>query len=137
MVDKYKDVRMYFAYGSNMDPERICKRLSKPIETLGREHAILRGYRLEFNKISSNNPEEGYANIVPDEDSLVEGILYKVTEEDIKKLDYYEGYFEHYYKENVKVVLDNGDEVEAITYIAQPDKVRDGLNLVKISRTSA
>lgn len=117
----------YFAYGSNMDPKRICKRLDKSIEELGREHAILRGYRLEFNKIACRNPNEGYANIVPDKDGIVEGILYKVDEKDITKLDCYEGYPKHYYRENVKVILDDGKDVEAITYIANPNMVRDGL----------
>ena len=34
-----------------------------------------------------DTPEEGYANIVKDENSLVEGCLYEIEEDNLKKLD--------------------------------------------------
>ena len=114
----------YFAYGSNMDPERMRKR---GIRFSRREHAVLEGYRLEFNKVSSQNPREGYANIVEDAESVVEGILYEIKESDLRKLDKFEGYPSHYRRTRVYVKLDNGERVEAITYIAQPEKVKSGL----------
>lgn len=116
----------YFAYGSNMNPERMRQRR---INFSKREWAVLKGWRLEFNKMASSNPNEGYANIVRaniTRDS-VEGILYEISGEDIKNLDRYEGYPNHYDKINVKLELNGGSEVEAITYIAQPDKTRNGL----------
>ena len=114
----------YFAYGSNMDPDRMRER---GVNFLKREHAILEGWRLEFNKVSSRNPEEGYANIVKDENSVVEGILYEIDDLDLKILDRYEGYPSHYERIKVVVRMDNGENVEAVTYIAKPDKVKDGL----------
>ena len=57
----------------------------------------------------------------------VEGILYEISEKDIKELDKHEGYPSHYNKITVRVNLKDGKEVEAVTYVAQPDKVRDGL----------
>jgi gamma-glutamylcyclotransferase (GGCT)/AIG2-like uncharacterized protein YtfP len=92
-----------------------------------REHAILEGWRLEFNKVSSKNPKEGYANIVKNENSVVEGILYEISDSDLKTLDKYEGYSSHYGRIKIIVKMDNGEKVEAITYIAKPDKVKDGL----------
>jgi gamma-glutamylcyclotransferase (GGCT)/AIG2-like uncharacterized protein YtfP len=92
-----------------------------------REHAILEGWRLEFNKVSSRNPKEGYANIVKNENSVVEGILYEASNSDLKTLDKYEGYPSHYGKIKIIVKMDNGEKVEAITYVAKPDKVKDGL----------
>jgi len=82
---------------------------------------------LEFNKISSQNPREGYANIVRDPESVVEGILYEIEESDLRKLDKFKGYPSHYRRTRVYVKLDNGERVEAITYIAQPEKVKSGL----------
>jgi len=114
----------YFAYGSNMNPDRMK---SRGVKFLRRIHAVLNGWRLEFNKVSFRNPREGYANIVRDENSIVEGILYEILDSDIGKLDRYEGYPDHYDRITVKVRLDNGSEIEAFTYIAQPDKVRSGL----------
>jgi len=92
-----------------------------------REHAILEGWRLEFNKMVSPNSNEGYANIIQDEKSVVEGIIYEVSDSDMAKLDCYEGYPSHYDRIKIRVKLDDGQEVEAVTYIAQPDKIGSGL----------
>ena len=114
----------YFAYGSNMNPERMKER---GINFSKRERAILEGWRLKFNKVASRNPNEGYANIEMDDGGVVEGILYTIQDADIKKLDRYEGYPTHYRKLKIRVRLDSGEEEEAITYVANPDKVREGL----------
>ena len=113
----------YFAYGSNMDGNWMRGR---GVKFLKREHAILKGWRLTFNKTASRNPREGYANIEKDEKSVVEGILYLINEEGLKRLDVYEGYPTHYTR--IKVKVNVGDKKgEAIVYIAQPDKTREGL----------
>ena len=121
----------YLAYGSNINSERMRDR---EIGFLTREHAVLGGWRLKFNKVAFRNPKEGYANIVKDEEGIVEGVLYEIRESDLSnresdlsKLDGYEGHPKHYKRTKVKVKLDNGREVEAITYIAQKDKIREGL----------
>ena len=114
----------YFAYGSNMNLERITGR---SVNVKKREAAVLEGYRLEFNKVASRNEREGYANIVKDENGVVEGILYVISEEDLEKLDKEEACPNHYRREKVIVRLKDGREVEAITYIANPERVRGGL----------
>jgi cation transport regulator ChaC len=114
----------YFAYGSNMDPQRMNER---DVHFSQRRHAILKGYALKFNKVSSNNPREGYANIVQKKDEIVEGVLYEIPESDLSKLDRAEGYPTHYQKMSVLVKLDDDTEVWAVTYVAQPSKLREGL----------
>jgi len=114
----------YFAYGSNMDPERMKGR---KVNFSKRQRATLKGWRLEFNKKASQNLKEGYANIVPCEEYIVEGVLYEIQNEDLENLDSYEGYPNHYSRIEVKVILDNDQEVSAITYIAQANKVKTGL----------
>jgi len=116
----------YFAYGSNMDEQRM--KIERKISFSMRCAAHLYGYRLKFNKVAQNNYLEGYANIVPDGSGLVEGALYDIDMTFLPCLDKCEGYPKHYLKIPIKVRLpSDGQEVCAITYIANPDKIRDGL----------
>jgi len=114
----------YFAYGSNMDPEKMRER---GIGFSQRARAILKDYRLEFNKKASHNPREGYANIVSFQKGIVEGIVYEIRDADLAEVDRFEGYPNHYNRIDVKLLLKHGQAVNAVTYIACPNKVRDGL----------
>ncbi len=113
----------YFAYGSNMDSKRMVKR---GVEFFERKRGILHGFKLAFNKISSNNPQEGFANIVECKNSAVEGIIYKINQQSLNKLDMYEGYPEHYIRNIVDIETDS-DTVEAIVYAANPKKIDENL----------
>ena len=110
----------YFAYGSNINPDRMRKR---GVEFISRTFGILENYDLVFNKISNRNPKEGYANICPKEGSVVEGAIYKVSEEDIVKLDRKEGVPKHYLKYIMAVVNLKGKEIDAVVYIANNDRI--------------
>jgi cation transport regulator ChaC len=114
----------YFAYGSNMDPERMRERLGRQPD---RKAATLADWMLKFNKITSRNPQEGYANIGTQDGEKVEGILYDITTEELRKMDLREGYPIHYNRINIVVRTEDDKEIEVITYIAQPSKVREGL----------
>ncbi len=82
--------------------------------------------------MAKDNPLEGYANIVPDDSGLVEGALYDIDATSLPRLDKCEGYPKHYLKIPIKVLLpSDGHEVCAITYIANPDKIRSGLKPTK------
>ena len=48
----------------------------------------------------------------------------------MKKLDVREGVPNHYERHTVSVFLDSGEEVEATTYIAHAERVREGLKPV-------
>jgi gamma-glutamylcyclotransferase len=120
----------YFAYGSNMGVRRMEER---KVPFSARRAAHLCGYCLKFNKVAKANYREGKANIILDEDGLVEGALYEIEAISLPKLDNKEKYPEHYLKIPVKVRLpDNGQEVCAITYIAHPDKIKEGLKPTKV-----
>lgn len=115
----------YFAYGSNMNPFRMRVR---GVGFRSREPGRLPGYRLEFNKVPQDAPRGvGYANIVPDTRHVVEGALYEISEADLQKLDECEGYPDHYRREEVKVQRQDGSQVTATVYIANPEHVRSGL----------
>jgi len=116
----------YFAYGSNMNPARMLKR--KAYFTR-RMRGSVSGYRLVFNKIIDGNPSNGYANLVPDHDYFqVQGLLYEVNDEGLTQLDHYEGvHTGNYVRTTMIVQRGDGESVEAVVYLAHPDKVKDGL----------
>lgn len=114
----------YFAYGSNMDSQRMK---SRRVVFFSRVPARLCGYRLEFNKVASRNPQEGYANIVPDDNGIVEGALYEIDPVSLDSLDVFEGCPKHYIKQHIKVRTNDNREFSAVTYIAVPEKTRNGL----------
>lgn len=117
----------YFAYGSNMNPERMLEREAE--FTLRQKH-VLSGYSLRFNKMSSNNPGTGCANIVRDENGIVEGIVYRITARGLYNLDKFEGYPEHYGR--IRLTVDLGGTKETVkTYTAMPDKICEGLSPTK------
>ncbi len=103
----------YFAYGSNMSPTRISKRLGRDLTG---SSAILLNYRLVFDKQSE---EGGKANIRASPGSVVEGIIYEVYENDLLKLDYYEGvHTAQYSRIYIMVTNASGKSWTAVTYQA-------------------
>lgn len=87
----------YFAYGSNMNLDQMAYRC--PAASVV-EKVKLEGYRLTF---CGRGKGCGVATILPEEGSRVEGVLWKITPECEKSLDFYEGYPHLYGKETVLV----------------------------------
>ncbi len=114
---------IYFAYGSNMDVKQLKERIGDSFEILG--PAVLKDYALKFNKISVKRG--GCANIEPAKGEEVWGILFKLNEEQIRKLDVFEGAPYHYRRVNVKVQTKKGENLEAVTYVACEEFKREGL----------
>ena len=71
---------LYFAYGSNMNPARMAKRCPGAIDLGG---AVLRNHRVV---------ERLYADIDFEEGTDMQGVLYVITEEHLRRLDRFEGY---------------------------------------------
>jgi len=81
---------LYFAYGSNLSLEQMRERIgSKPKVISG---AYLENHRLGFTLYSKLTWKGGVADIVPEVGSKVWGAIYKLTEEQLEKIDHYEGY---------------------------------------------
>jgi gamma-glutamylcyclotransferase (GGCT)/AIG2-like uncharacterized protein YtfP len=95
----------YFAYGSNLHKEQMMRRCpdSRPVARVK-----LHGYQLVFNRV---------ADIVEVEQAITWGVIYKVSPEDIKKLDRYEGYPRLYDKMPVTVEDDQGRIHLAFAYV--------------------
>jgi gamma-glutamylcyclotransferase (GGCT)/AIG2-like uncharacterized protein YtfP len=100
---------LYFAYGSNMNPNQMAARC--PAATPAGV-AILKGWDVAINS-------RGVATIVPDEAGrVVEGVLWWVSESCLQSLDRYEGVASgHYVRETFHVRREH-DVVLAIVYVA-------------------
>ncbi len=100
----------YFAYGSNCDP-LVMKR--KRVEYTSRQRAVLRRFRLLFNKKAYREslPDTiGFANINEDPDGCVEGVLYNIHADHLDRLDESERYPEYYDRVHVVVETDDGHD---------------------------
>ena len=102
-------MQLYFAYGANTDPRHMAERVPRA-RPLG--PARLQGFRLQFN-VYSTEWEGGAANIDPDEDAHVWGVLWELPEEELKGLDAYQGHPVFFRREDVAV---DGPEGPAVAW---------------------
>lgn len=104
----------YFAYGSNMRRRRLEERVGK-VRQVGVK--ILENYEVSFNY---GNPIQSFANIIPKKGGKVVGIVYLLTESQIKLLDFYEGTYnpKFFYKRIEKII----DKIPHQIYIS--DNIR-------------
>lgn len=80
--------QLYFAYGSNMDQERLEDRVGK-VRRVGVSR--LHGWKLTFN---CGQGARRFANIVMTGDyrnDMVEGVVYEMEDVQLKRLDGFEG----------------------------------------------
>lgn len=81
---------IYFAYGSNMHLPRLEARVGS-VKCLGTY--TLKEFKLVFD---CGNGTCNFANIIYDENSKVEGVLYELTTSQLLKLDFFEGLYKRY-----------------------------------------
>ena len=104
----------YFAFGSNMNPERVRAR---GLAFGGITGAHLEGYRLVFDKAAAEHPGSGHANIAWARGHRVEGVLYALADaRQIEKMDPFERTPINYSRELVLVKTATA-VVAAWTYI--------------------
>ncbi len=115
-----KKTIFYYSYGSNMSEQKM---ISRGLTPLNKQVAYLDNYKFIINKKSFKNPSMGFANIVQETNSVVEGILYEVLETDLKKMDKFEGFPKHYGREIHKLRLSDGSFVDGVVYVANPNWV--------------
>lgn len=112
--------RHYFAFGSNMNPQRVRERGL----VFGRvDGAWLVDYRLLFDKTAAVHAGTGHANIEPAPGDRVEGVVYELVHDDeILKMDPFEQVPVNYLRHQILVQTRAGTQ-RAWTYIAN-DAVR-------------
>lgn len=90
-----------FVYGTLLDPHIQKKVFSRQIEG---SYDNLIGYR----KIHRQFSDGIYPDLIEDCNSVVKGMVFQITDEDLKKCDLYEG--EEYEKLTIK--LESGESAE-------------------------
>ncbi len=113
----------YFAFGSNMDKQRI---IIRKVEFTDMQKGIMKDWKLVFNK-RSDEDGVGFANIVPEYGSTVEGIIYKVNENTIHTLEKKEGTPIHYHKKTMLVENSNKEFVDCMVYIANHSRTDNSI----------
>ncbi len=78
--------------------------------------ATLHNYKLVFLGWS-RQWRGGVASIKPFRGERILGVIYEISEGDLRRLDKYEGYPSNYNRLKVTVFSEGGEAVEAITYI--------------------
>ena len=114
---------LYFAYGSNLFLEQMQMRIGGKPKVISA--ACLENHRLGFT-ILSKTWKGGVADIVPEAGSKVWGAIYELTEEQLVKIDHYEGYKKDrdpkknfYNRLLVEVVDKKGVKQPCLTYQAE------------------
>ncbi len=111
--------RLYFAYGSNMKRSR----LEDGRIGLVMDHGMttLKDYRIAFNKQSKDGT--GKTNLMPTEQQDVLGVLYGLSEEQLKTLD---GIEKGYVRIPLSIEVE-GKTTEVQTYVALEERINNDL----------
>lgn len=105
---------LYFAYGSCMSPEELGRDVPS-YTVIG--PALVRGFRIGFTRFS-RNWKGGVADLVPDIDSRVEGVLYRLPFASLSALDEREGAPDHYRRDFIAVRTSDGKiHDRVLTYV--------------------
>ena len=107
----------YFAYGSNMHPGQMQQRCPGCSFVAS---ARLRDHRLAFSRPWAEWDGAGVADIQPSPESIVEGVVWEITEAHREALDEYEEYPTAYTRKDVVVETFEGKTLTAFAYLAKP-----------------
>jgi gamma-glutamylcyclotransferase len=112
-IARLEELVYYFAYGLNLSKKQMKERCpdSKPVAIVTLHH-----YKLVFAGWS-RKWRGGVASIKPFRGEKVLGAIYEISEEDLRRLDKYEGAPDLYDRVKVTVTNDFGELIEAITYV--------------------
>lgn len=107
--------KYYIAYGSNLNYIQMMIRCPKA-KIAGT--ATLEGWELLFKGSKTGS----YLTIEPKEGSKVPVAIWKITEENERALDIYEGFPNFYYKEGIEVTMNSGRKIKAFAYIMHEER---------------
>ncbi len=128
----------YFAFGANMHDSAFRERRQmRPLEW---RPGRVRGYRLRFNLEGRPRGKAAPANVAPDADAEVWGVLYRITRKDLIHLDSTEGVPGRRYRQLWVEAEDiDGNRVSAVTYIADGKETdgRPSLRYITLLREGA
>jgi len=109
----------YFAYGSNLLPVRLTRRVASA-QLIGVGH--MTGRRLAFHKRGGDGSAKCDAPPTAGSGQRVHGALYALDDLGWEELDRFEGVGRGYVRQEVQVETGSG-VIPAVAYIAQPEYV--------------
>ena len=128
----------YFAFGANMHDSAFRERRGmRPREW---RPGRVRGYRLRFNLEGRPRGRAAPANVAPDPQGEVWGVLYRISRADLVRLDWTEGVpgrrYRHLWVEAQDLA---GRRIPAVTYIAEGHKAdgRPSVRYITLLREGA
>ena len=117
VVSPYRSLRLYAAYGSNLNTEQMKHRCPDSF-LVGT--AELQNWRLLFKGSKSGN----YLTIEPAAGYSVPLAIWAISDSDEASLDRYEGFPAYYYKKELRLSLRNDlkEEIHALIYVMHEDR---------------
>lgn len=107
----------YLAFGANMHDSAFRQR--RGMQPLEWRPGRVRGYRLRFNLEGRPKGKAAPANVFPDAQAQMWGVLYRITRRDLLRLDATEGVPGRRYRHLWVDAQDiDGQPLRAVTYIA-------------------
>ena len=126
-LERQFDIRPYFAYGSNMDEERMKCRC--PGARLAGA-AKLADYRFVLDV-------HGVATVIPEKGSAVSGLLWNITPNCEESLDVYEGVAKGCYRKEYLPVECGAGTIKALIYISNRAELKGKISSDYMDRVIA
>jgi len=138
LLGRAQDEIWYFAYGANMHEATF--RIRRGIHPLECRSGSIKGYRLRFNLDGRPRGRSAPANLYPDPDGEVWGVLYRMTRRDLMRLDMTEGVPGRGYR-HVEIEAQDRHRrvIQAVTYMADGKEVdgKPSLRYITLIREGA
>ncbi len=103
-------MKLYVAYGSNLNLEQMETRCP---DARIFARGVIENYVLKYRGSKTG----AYATIIEEKGKHVPVLVWKISKNDERHLDIYEGFPRFYYKKWVDVTLENGEIIQGMAYI--------------------
>jgi len=110
----------YFSYGWSLDKSLMKKCIGEWIDA---RRAVLKGFELAFNAYSPSW-RGGVANLKEAENGEIHGVAYRITSDQLEKLDRFEGVPGRAARLSISIEVEGVGEVKAVTHVAT--NIREG-----------
>ena len=112
-----------FAYGSNMNINRLKERVPSAIKVC---NSSVEGYKFLFNKKSNvDGSAKGNIHQTNDAADKVWGVVFEIAESDKSGLDKVEGLGKGYNEQQIELLDDKGNAVQAQVYVADAGAINN------------